>query len=167
MKLGQALWTQALAIAVVSTILALLANGVHPRGLNLTRNYFPPALEHPFQVIGIEDVKEYAQYLSDGPGGFTFLDARKQESYQAEHLPGALLCDHYQQDRFIPGILSRLAEAMIIVIYCTGGNCEDSIFLANDLVYQHGIAPEVLHIFEGGINAWREAGLPLNTGAKP
>ena len=167
MKTALPIWAQSLAIALVAIALALVANTVHPRGLDLSRNYFPSAPEHPFQVIDLEMAQEYAQYISEGPGGFAFLDARKEESYQDNHIPGALVCDHYQQDRFIPGILPRLAEAMVIVIYCTGGNCEDSIFLANDLVYRHGIASEIIYIFEGGIQAWREASLPLNKGSKP
>ena len=126
-KTALPIWAQSLAIALLATALALVANTVHPQGLDLSRNYFPSAPEHPFQVIDLEMAQEYAQYIAEGPGGFAFLDARKEESYQDNHIPGALVCDHYQQDRFIPGILPRLAEAMVIVIYCTGGNCEDSI----------------------------------------
>ena len=45
-----------------------------------------------------------------------------------------------------------------IVIYCQGGNCEDSIFLAEDLVYRHGVDPSIVHIYEPGWEEWQKRG---------
>ena len=71
------------------------------------------------------------------------------------------------ESRFIPEIIQRLSKAMVIVIYCNGGECEDSFFLANDLIYEHNIDPDVIHIFKGGMNEWRKAQLPIRLGENP
>ena len=53
-----------------------------------------------------------------------------------------------------------------MVVYCKGGDCEDSIFLARDLVYKYGVALESLYIYEGGMNDWLEQQQPTTTGDK-
>jgi 3-mercaptopyruvate sulfurtransferase SseA len=57
-----------------------------------------------------------------------------------------------------------MQEAGYVIIYCAGGDCEDSIFLATDLVYRYGIEKEVLYIYEGGMEEWEGLGHPIATG---
>ena len=52
----------------------------------------------------------------------------------------------------------------IVVVYCKGGDCEDSIFLARDLVYKHAVPLESLYIYEGGMNDWNTNGSPVQSG---
>lgn len=123
----------------------------------------PP--QHGFQVLTLEDVELYAPYAGPEDPGVVFLDARSEKKFRAGHIPGALLCDHYQQDAWLPKILDRLKAADIVVIYCAGGDCEDSIQLATDLVYRHGLAQNAIAIYEGGWEEWRAEGGAAEEGA--
>ena len=51
-------------------------------------------------------------------------------------------------------------DAEIVIIYCNGGECEDSIQTARYLTeeIEEPLPFEIVHVFEGGIQAWSEAG---------
>lgn len=61
--------------------------------------------------------------------------------------------------------LFMVTPEQTIVIYCTGGDCDESenlrIRLVNDLLLEN------VWIFEAGYPAWIEAGLPIATGSTP
>lgn len=166
MKLPCTLFGEALLFSFIALALSLTANAVHPTGLDLSRDYFPTVLENPYGKVSLADAVEYSQYIGDEVGGITFLDARKSSTYEAGHIPGARTCDHYQQEKYVPGLLPVLKNAAMIIIYCNGGTCEDSLFLANDLIYQYDIPHESVFVFEEGFNAWRAAGHPIQKGPK-
>jgi rhodanese-related sulfurtransferase len=91
---------------------------------------------------------------------FHFIDVREDREYDVDHAAGA---QHLGR-----GILERDVEAAIpdkdaeIVLYCGGG-------------YRSALSAESLQkmgyrrviSMDGGIKAWRDAGLPLETGRKP
>jgi rhodanese-related sulfurtransferase len=52
-----------------------------------------------------------------------------------------------------------------IVVYCAGGDCEDSRFAAI-LLRDAGVAPEKLFVYSGGLHAWTAAGLPVESGER-
>lgn len=160
----------------------LLWNALRPGGLSLTENFVlapPPAhagdgqervetmaeiaAREGLQVIGLEETRDYAGYASDPANGILFLDARKLESYEQGHIAGAVCLDPYHlDDHLTPELEQRIRSADVVIIYCTGGTCEDSILLGKALVYRRSlIAPEQLYLYEGGINEWRAQGLPL------
>ena len=64
-------------------------------------------------------------------------------------------------------MLEELRAADIVVIYCAGGDCEDSIQLATDLVFTHGLTQELIAIYEGGFAEWVNAGLEVREGLQP
>jgi len=87
---------------------------------------------------------------------FVLVDALSPMSFAAAHLPGAL--------NLTPGWVDDRARRRIpdvdteIVVYCQSSDCDSSVTVANrllDLGYRN-----VLH-YAGGIDAWKEAGLPL------
>ena len=55
-----------------------------------------------------------------------------------------------------------------MIIYCAGGDCEDSIQLATDLVFTHGLSKEMIAIYEGGYEEWvnAELGTAMTEGQK-
>ena len=171
MKLPRTLLGEAATLAVLVLIVALIANALHPKGLNLGKDYFPhdssTNLQHDFDVLSFEDTKDWYPYAKDEDGGVVFLDARSEKDYVAGHIPGARLCHHYHQDLYVPEILDLLKGADMIVIYCAGGQCEDSIQLATDLVYRHGVPKAALAIFEGGYEQWIDDGMEIQKGDQP
>jgi rhodanese-related sulfurtransferase len=189
MFLPRSLSGEVLILASLTLAAALLVNGLRGQsGLELGRDYFPadsiaanPAEgpgdlpkngegpskpQHGYTSFNLEDAKDYQQYL-DAQDGVIFLDARSQKLFEAGHIPGARLCHHYRQDQYIPAMLEELRAADIVVIYCAGGDCEDSIQLATDLVFTHGLTQELIAIYEGGFAEWVEAGLDVRTGQQP
>jgi rhodanese-related sulfurtransferase len=186
---------QAAGIFVVGAALSLAANAVSPYGLKLTRDYFPaarvvttlppvetapgqpPATNDPFAAItaklrahGLQAVMhDEVARLFQSPEAAThqvlFLDARNDQHYQAGHLPGAWQFDHYRPDQHLPNVLPACLLAAKIIVYCTGGDCEDSEFAARMLT-QSGVPADRLFIYPGGITEWRQRGLPVETGPR-
>jgi rhodanese-related sulfurtransferase len=92
------------------------------------------------------------------------IDARNEAAYELGHIPGAYLVDHYRQQQYLDQLAPLISQTPIVVVYCKGGDCEDSIFLARDLAYKYDVAVESLFIYEGGTNDWQANGLELKTG---
>jgi rhodanese-related sulfurtransferase len=97
-------------------------------------------------------------------GQYVFLDDRDHD-YAEGHVPGAHQFFHYRATDYLPTLLPVLMAAEKIVVYCTGGTCEDSEFAAVMLA-EMGIPREKLLVFVGGIKEWKAAGLPVETGAR-
>lgn len=156
--------TEAIRFLLVAAVLGLIGNALLPQGLDLSRDYFPRP-EHGFPVYGIEEMEMLVPVAQAGPE-VLILDARKQAEFEAGHIPGARLCDSHRQESYLPSIRPLLKDAFEIIVYCAGGECEDSIFLATDLVYREGADPDAIRIFEGGMEAWRNANLPIEQGGE-
>jgi rhodanese-related sulfurtransferase len=92
-----------------------------------------------------------------------FVDARTQDEYQAGHIPGALLLDYYHMEPHLPGILQASTLAEQIVLYCNGGECEDSE-LAAILLKGVNVPKEKLCVYAGGMNEWTNLALPVELG---
>ena len=94
-----------------------------------------------------------------------FVDARDDEHYQAGHIPGAFQFDHYHPDKYLAAIVPACQAAQQIVVYCNGGDCEDSEFAALTL-REMGTPNEKLFVFAGGIKEWEASRLPVEVGAR-
>ena len=155
---------QMLAVASVTAVLAWLANALHPAGLDLSQDYFQKP-KHEFLVVSAEEFAEYAEYALAPEGDIVFVDARRRSQYERGHVPGA-----YCVPRNDPAALEQLIEALpaaqMIIIYCQGGNCEDSIFTAEDLVYRNDVPPDLVNIYEGGWEEWVKRGGAQRAGAE-
>jgi rhodanese-related sulfurtransferase len=60
-------------------------------------------------------------------------------------------------------VLPVCQAAEEVVIYCNGGECEDSQFAAVAL-RDAGIANQKLFVFAGGFAEWMKNGLPVEAG---
>ncbi len=187
-------------MAVIGTLVAFAANAVSPRGLTLTRNYFPSAIREPSQAaIGTKSTRgdgatniatlssatllaarlqanglqliqsnQVTQLFRDPRHDqelIIFIDARNDRHYQEGHIPGAYQFDHYRAENYFAAVMPACQSAEQIVVYCTGGDCEDSEFTAITLG-SAGIPKEKLFVYGGGITEWAELGLPLELGAR-
>ena len=177
---------------------ALAANQISPRGLVLTRNYFPAGTGQPapaaatagqrrdaagspaispaellaarWQAEGLRLVDGAAarRLFNDSrhqPGKILFIDARDEAHYQAGHLPGACEFDPYRPEKYFPAALPACQAADQIVVYCHGGDCDDSESAAL-MLRDVGIPLSKLFIYGGGITEWSANGLPLETGER-
>ncbi|MFT7462259.1 MAG: rhodanese-related sulfurtransferase [Pseudohongiellaceae bacterium] len=95
-----------------------------------------------------------------------FLDARRAEQYEAGHIPGAWHFDPFYPERYIDTLLPQLASALTIVVYCKGGECDDSESAALYLMNLGAADASRLSIYVGGMEAWTAAELPLEQGER-
>lgn len=169
--------SQTIIFSAAVLVLGLLNSFLNPTALDLGRDYFPKLIssdqpvdgghsdlpQHDFGVMTADLLLEFLPELMDSNAA-VLIDARSSEHYEADHIPGAYLVHHYTKDNYIDAVLPQMREAGYVIVYCRGGDCEDSIFLATDLVYHHGIEKEVIYIYEGGIAEWESLGHPLKEG---
>jgi rhodanese-related sulfurtransferase len=96
-----------------------------------------------------------------------FLDARRSSVYAEGHIPGARSFPVWESD--IDARVKALYEEGLdqrapVVIYCSGGNCEDSHMLAEKL-YMVGF--DNVLIYKDGFPDWQKRRHPVTTGANP
>ena len=184
-------FVEALLVAVAGAVVAFAANQISPRGLALTRNYFPadsnrtvtaaantnPATLSPAQRLAAQMKEKGLQPLEVGAAAkpfrdtrfkqnaVVFIDARDESNYRKGHIPGAYEFDPYHQDKYLAVVLPICRAAEQIVVYCEGGDCDDSETAAV-LLRNVGIANKKLFVYGGGITEWTNNSLPLEVGAR-
>jgi rhodanese-related sulfurtransferase len=135
-----------------------------------------PAATSPAQLLAAQmrqkglqliDGRRAVQLFHDShlKAGIVFIDARDEEHYQEGHIPGAYEFDPYHPEKYFSIVLPVCRAAEQIVVYCHGGNCDDSetaALLLRDL----GIANGKIFIYAGGFTEWAQNRLPVETGAR-
>ncbi len=94
-----------------------------------------------------------------------FIDARDAEHYRQGHIPGAYEFDPYHPEKYFDTVLSVCQKAEQIVVYCNGGDCDDSesaVILLRDM----GVPNQKLFVYGGGITEWTTNSLPMEVGAR-
>src|SRR5262245_11456500 len=136
---------EALILALVGVLFALAANALSPRGLRVSRNYFPTAPATAPTTNGVDSLAarlhqqglklmlsdEVIQLFRDPAyeqGLIVFVDARNDHAYQAGHIPGAWQLDRYRPENYLPTVFPVCSTAQKVVVYCAGGSCDDSEF---------------------------------------
>jgi len=124
----------------------------------------PDHLEHPYQEIKYDEVFELLNDPNTVAGLNVFVDARNDEQYNEGHIPGALQCDPYNVGLYIDNIIDYVTGAEKVVVYCGGGDCEDSIFMCRELI-EMDVPMEAIYLFVGGWKEWSDNGSPIETGS--
>lgn len=135
---------------VAPTPAKLLAARLQAKGLQLVESH---------QVAQLFRDPRYEQEL------IVFVDARDDQHYQEGHIPGAYQFNHYRAENYLATVLPVCQAAEQIVVYCTGGDCEDSEFAAIFL-RDASIPAEKLFVYGGGMNEWTTNALPVEIGER-
>jgi rhodanese-related sulfurtransferase len=120
--------------------------------------------DKPYIEIAFNDVKS----LHDKH--VLFLDARRTSVYEQGHIPAARTYSVWESDiddkvrKLFDERSDPTAQAQPIVIYCSGGDCEDSHMLAQKL---WGIQFNNVYVYKDGFPDWQQHGAPVHTGANP
>jgi len=112
-----------------------------------------------------DQVHELFQDSRYQQGLILFIDSRDDNHYQQGHIPGAWQLDYYRYETYLAAILPACMMAQEIVVYCNGGDCEDSEFTAL-LLRDAQIPSEKIRVYGGGMSEWRSKGWPIETGAR-
>jgi rhodanese-related sulfurtransferase len=102
--------------------------------------------------------------------GALFLDARRTSVYEQGHIPGARPFSVWESD--IDEKVRKLFDERSdprdqekpIVIYCSGGDCEDSHMLAQKL---WGIQFNNVYVYKDGFPDWEQRREPTHSGPNP
>ena len=186
-------WIEVIAVLSAGFIFALLANHLSPRGLKLQRDYFPrisrptgpvatntvtettvasstgipAAVLQKLKEKGLQPIAHdlVVERFHDPQYGHAiiFVDARDDAHYQGGHIPGAYQFNSYEMEKYFATVLPVCLDATNVIVYCNGGECEDSEFAAITLS-QAGVPLDNLFIYAGGITEWVFRKLPIETG---
>lgn len=122
---------------------------------------FPPLQGQVYAEIGSDD----ARWLQTH--GAVFADARRSDVYAEGHIAGALSLPVWEDG--LAAKITALGKAAMgpdlpLVVYCAGGECEDSHLLAQKL-WMAGYRN--LRVYTGGYPDWTAQGWPTTKGARP
>jgi len=130
-----------------------------PSGELLAR--FPPH-GRPYAEIGGDE----AAWLH-GRGALV-LDARRTKDYAQGHVAGARSFPVWESEQVKEQVEALVAEGrdgrLPVVLYCSGGDCEDSHMLAQTLF---GAGFENLLVYRDGFPDWLRRGGAVSTGGAP
>jgi|ERR1700722_9547896 len=98
-------------------------------------------------------------------GLVVFIDARDEDHYAEGHIPGAFELDRYHPEKDLAADLVPCQNAEQVVVYCTGGDCEDAEFTAL-MLRDAGVSNKNLSVYGGGFDEWSASHLPLEQGAR-
>lgn len=125
---------------------------------------FTPHADKPYVEIA------YADVAALHAAGALFLDARRTSIYEQGHIAGARPYSVWESD--IDEKVNKLfaergderQQAQPIVVYCSGGECEDSHMLAQKL---WGIQFNNVYVYKDGFPDWQKHGAAIHTGPNP
>ncbi len=159
---------QTAMLLLLSILISVIFNFVSDNGIPLIGNWpasggseaaVPPSAEEgdpPF--ISLDE----AAALFQTPG-VLFIDARDPEDFEVNRVRGAVSIPYdylpdEDYDLYWENKAIEIPHHTRIVIYCSGSECESSLYLGLDMV-QYGYRD--VKIFYGGWNDWVNAGLPV------
>lgn len=163
---------QALILILVSAVIGLVVNAVSESGIPLKGNWpsvsdsdsviVPPSAEEgdpPF--ISLDEAAARFQNKN-----VLFIDARYPEDFDYGHIRGAVnisydLLPIENVQAFWDSTAHFIPRDKQIVVYCSGQECESSLFLGRDMA---DFGWNNIHIFYGGWREWERAGLPIEKG---
>ncbi len=125
---------------------------------------FTPHPEKAYVEIGGADVAALHS------AGALFLDARRTSVFEQGHVAGARSISVWESDledkvrRLFDERSDAPEQAKPVVIYCSGGDCEDSHMLAEKL---WGIQFNNVYVYKDGFPDWQKRGGAVRTGTAP
>lgn len=150
-------------ILAIACVTGLLFNAFSPNGINVLDNPWSrkavadsTITEDPIRFVGFERV---CQFIENEEG--IILDARNPEEYAEGHIPGAHLLFFYNINEYYPKLEAKLQSAPALLTYCSDVNCEDSEFLANELLNLNHMP---VYVYKGGIADWVNNQMPVVRG---
>lgn len=120
-------------------------------------------IEHDFQTVTVDEAHEILDDPKTGQGLNVFVDARDDENFAEGHIPGAIQCFPYEIQLCIDRVSAAAMGAEKVIVYCGGGDCEDSIFMSREL-QDMGVPYDAIYLFEGGWKEWSAKGLHTEKG---
>jgi rhodanese-related sulfurtransferase len=154
--------SKAAPAAASSSTKATEDKAANPAPVNAVREEFAPHPDKPWVEVSGEDVAAL-----HARGDVPFLDARRSSVYRDGHIAGARPFSVWESDvdEKVKGFYGEGHDPNApIVVYCSGGDCEDSHMLGQKLFFAG--FNNVL-VYKDGFPDWVKRTLPVKNGDKP
>jgi rhodanese-related sulfurtransferase len=148
---------RAAGLVVVALAGAAVYNAANPEGMRWTlspdgRVGLPRVFESRLREISADEA--WNLFKTERA---IFLDARDEQDYRQDHIPGAINLPMRKWNQVWPRLSHRLPKESAIVLYCYGGKCGLSTRMGKRLLELGWERPLVLR---RGWPEWKEAGFP-------
>lgn len=115
--------------------------------------YYGERVSWKAPALGKDDVKlEDARAWGDS---VLWVDARADEQFNQDHIPGAILLNEDRWDELLPLMLAAWSPDKRVVVYCSSRSCAASHELAHRLREEAQLKD--VFVLYGGWEAWLEA----------
>ena len=161
------IFLKAVFIFILSAVIGMTYNALSGKGIALVGSWsskmtsdsllVPPSYVEGIdpQAISLDDAMMYFQSKEA-----IFLDARYKDEFDYGHIKGAINLPFEEFDKYYYSVKNKLPLDRTLIIYCSGTECEASLFLARLL---RGLGYRNLKVFFGGWEGWQKANLPIAT----
>jgi rhodanese-related sulfurtransferase len=130
----------AVLILMVSLIPAVVAGFLHPK-------------RPPFAADGLRDGEMRVEEAWLMRSEVLWVDARRQEEYEAGHIDGAVLLNEDRWYDLLPNVLAKWHPERRTVVYCSSSGCQASHHVAKRL-RDSGLTN--VWVLKGGWEAWQD-----------
>ena len=145
MKTGK----QILILVGIAIGIAGVTNWIHPKRIPWVGDWAHRVEAHAVrEKIPLVQLSEMIEFLRSG--SHQFVDARSADAYQRGHIPTALSVPFEAVEE--GGAVEGLHSSRPLVLYCSGVDCDDSLFLA---IHLRDLGCDSVAVFVGGMDLWK------------
>ena len=162
------LWTgirQGLWIILLAAVIGILYNSYSVNGIPLIGQWNKGGAGSAGGgkgPVGKAPEINLAQAIKFYEKGQLFVDARPEEEWKEGHIAKAVWLPIWelekQGEKYLTPFMATVPKNRLVITYCNGGDCEDSHFLAEDLM-KAGYTNVM--VYTGGYPEWSKAGQPV------
>ena len=144
---------QIAAILLVSGVVAVVANVVHPRGIPFAQSW-SDHVEARARKAGINVIPLSVALTTKAQ----FIDVRPREEFDRGHIPDALSIPlSAWEERFIT-LASHVEAKTPMILYCSNRECDDALLLALEIQQFGGTN---FYLYVDGFDVWEKHGGPV------
>ncbi|PYI59438.1 MAG: hypothetical protein DMC59_05855 [Verrucomicrobia bacterium] len=130
---------QALVVAALS-LLPGVGQAIYFRDKVSWRSPIPPS-----EMVSLDQARSWA-------GNVIWVDARPDDEFAREHVPGALSLNEDRWNELLPQFLAAWSPGKKVVVYCSAQSC-DLAREVTERLRKEAQVPDVF-VLEGGWEAW-------------
>lgn len=112
-------------------------------------------IEHGIEINDPIEMKKLVE-----SGHLPIIDVRPMEQYQKGHIPGAVSMPLSEFDNIIDQLFETMAPDAVMILYCSGRECEDSHTFARQL---KALGYTNMKVYSGGMSEWEEQRFKIET----
>jgi rhodanese-related sulfurtransferase len=86
-----------------------------------------------------------------------WVDARPEEDFSREHIPGAILLNEDHWNELLPQFLATWSPGKKVVVYCSTQSCNLAVEVARRLRNQTQPPMQDVYVLKGGWEEWLKA----------